>query len=455
MADERGQSQVNLMLAALPGAAVWPAAWREPGNMMGYVYRERTLLVRAADAERVAAALPEALRRATGGAEQSQAQSVPAGALEGLDARRGEPVGGVVPLAWNAIPGADDLLRVPAVLDELDRLVGVGVARPDHVLYLCPPYACPAYEPLEVAAQTSVPTYAFPSPSRGFCPTATRGDGKGVTISIVDTGLFPAAEAKHSWMGGVTGANDGGADGVTIAPYGGHGTFGAGCARVVARGADIFVASALPYAGANYETSIVAAIEQLLDDGVPDILVFTFVADSRNGVGMHAFDDLYERRLKHLKGLALLAPAGNDYSTQPMWPAAYPWVTAVGALDANCDRLADYSNRGPWVDVSGPGTDLVNAFPVGSYQCVEPENNGAVRNFAGMARWSGTSFSTPTVAGMVAARASAAGVSAAVALEQLLTEARSQAVPGVGPVLVPGYRPCGSGGCGCSGDVCC
>jgi Subtilase family len=454
MADERALSQVNLMISALPDLPeVWPQAWEQAGNEMVYVCRPRTVLVREADVERVAAALPEALGRALR-RDGAQARPEVSATGDGLSAERGRPAGGVVPLNWTGIPGDDDRLRVSVVLDELDILVGAGVARPEHVVYVCPGYACPAHEPLEVAAGTTLPTHAFPSPGRGFCSTPKSGGGKGIKISIVDTGLYRPAESAHSWMAGVVGAEDGGADGATIAPYGGHGTFGAGCARIAAPGADIFVASALPYAGADYEMNLVAAIDQMLDDGIPDVLVFTFASYTRNGKGMHAFDDLYDRRLRHLKGLALLAPAGNDYGTRPMWPAAYPWVTSVGALDANCDQLADYSNRGPWVDVSGPGTDLVNAFPDGAYQCTESGNNNELRTFTGMARWSGTSFSTPTVAGMVAARASTTGVSAAVALEQLLTEARSHSIHGVGPVLVPGYRPCGSGGCGCGGCGC-
>ena len=81
---------------------------------------------------------------------------------------------------------------------------------------------------------------------------------------------------------------------------------------------------------------------------------------------------------------------------------------AVGALEASGNQIAPWSNRGGWVDVYARGADVVNAYPKEVYTYVESTNPPDPVDFSehGLASWSGTSFSTPLVAGLVAARMS-------------------------------------------------
>ena len=78
---------------------------------------------------------------------------------------------------------------------------------------------------------------------------------------------------------------------------------------------------------------------------------------------------------------------------------------------------------------------MVNAYATGNYLPTwDGQQNQAVP-FTGMALWSGTSFATPLVAGMVATRMTTAGQSSRQAWESLFQTAVQQTVF---PALHPG-----------------
>lgn len=68
-------------------------------------------------------------------------------------------------------------------------------------------------------------------------------------------------------------------------------------------------------------------------------------------------------------GILVVAASGNESFAEVKagvsYPAAYPGVLAVGAIDQNLN-VADFSNQGPELDLVAPGVDILSTAPVGS-----------------------------------------------------------------------------------------
>jgi subtilisin family serine protease len=370
--------------------------WRVPGVDLDFLYQKGVILVRDAYLPAVATTLG-------GGATEH-------GLIDGV--------------TLYSLEGASPPDVIPA-LEKIDKEVGAGVAAPNYVLWASAAHMCPATDPEPVAAGSG--------PNPGGCPGR---EGDGVRIHVPDTGLVANASA-HPWLGGVTGAIDplqNNAD-PGIHQYFGHGTFIAGVARCMAPLCDIDVASLLEFAGAQLESEIVMHLDQALEQ-YPDIINLSAGTTTRGNRPPLGLEALWQR-YRHCKGILLVAAASNNGDRRPFWPAAFPQVVSVGALSSNWRSRASFSDYGGWVDVYAPGEDLVNAFATGIFSYLSADGAPVSREFYGMARWSGTSFSTPLVAGLIAARMSRSGENSRAAADALLAQARAQALPEVGPVLYP------------------
>ncbi|WP_137295217.1 S8 family peptidase [Nocardioides dongxiaopingii] len=332
-----------------------------------------------------------------------------------------------------SLPARLDAQGVPETLDELDEALGEGVVRPDHVLYVTPGGSgklCPADEPETCGVAAPVP---------GLNPDA--GAGRGVKVSVVDTGWWEPAGSSSTtpWLKGVHGDAEH-VDPAAIHPYAGHGTFVAGVVRCLAPGTEIEVEGIMPHGGACYESDIARELNEALSDPErPQLISISAGTYTRRNLGLLTFEalsrafDLEEGE----KAPLVVAAAGNDTSTRPFWPAAYPWVVGVGSLDSG-GVVSSFSNVGPWVDVYAHGRDLVNAYPVGRYVCHEPPHRGEVRRFDGIARWSGTSFATPVVTGSLAAYMAAHDVHARQAHADLVAAGRHLHDPRAGDIVALG-----------------
>ncbi|MFO0688453.1 MAG: S8 family serine peptidase [Myxococcota bacterium] len=73
---------------------------------------------------------------------------------------------------------------------------------------------------------------------------------------------------------------------------------------------------------------------------------------------------LLERGVARLEalGLVVVAAAGNEGRSDKRYPAAYPSVIGVGAVDREGRRFAT-SNHGRWVELYAPGVEILSTVP--------------------------------------------------------------------------------------------
>ncbi len=132
------------------------------------------------------------------------------------------------------------------------------------------------------------------------------------------------------------------------------------------------------------------------------------------------------------RGTHLVAAAGNDGpAAPPAWPAAYPEVVAVTAVDRGLAVYA-HANRGPWIDFAAPGVGV----PV-------------LAAGGGMRQVSGTSFATVFVTAALARLLADADGRGLPPVARLARDARDLGPPGRDPVyghgLVPAVEACAGG----------
>ena len=413
---ERSRVQVSLILRAFEEAGVPVASHTGEAGFVDFLYDPGVVLTRDTDAARVHAAL---------GLEQPPVKNDDVDPVAGLTRVR--------------LPAGRDAL---AALDELDATLGSGVATPDHVLHVCPlqiPVTtwCMATEPVPGGVS-----------ELAHAKTDDRADGSRSLVVVVDTGArLDVIEATGALLAGVTGEPE--AD--TVGHYTGHGTFIAGVVRTYAPRADVRLTSTFSIGGAVFESALARELGRVLD-WAPDVIEVSAGTRTRGNHPPLALQVFWERRLSQVGGTVLVAAAGNDGDRTPFWPAAFPWAVSVGALDRAASEpeaaRAGFSNYGSWVDLYADGVDIVSAYPTGTYTYREPPRTDEQADFPeGAARWSGTSFAAPQVAGLVAARMTWSGESGEVAAQGLLGVARDAALAGVGAVVDAriGARPADRG----------
>lgn len=139
--------------------------------------------------------------------------------------------------------------------------------------------------------------------------------------------------------------------------------------------------------------------------------------------------------------VAVVAPAGNEETSHPYWPAAHPEVIGVAATNRRSTGRAWFSNWGSWLDCCTRGQDVFSTFIYWDGQ-IDGAPPTDIEDFQGWATWNGTSFAAPKVAAAIANvyLASGGAVSPVAAFGQLVSGAAGVAVTPVTEPALAGSR---------------
>jgi subtilisin family serine protease len=293
---------------------------------------------------------------------------------------------------------------------------------PNHVLSGAPSYqGGPKGRPVPASAMAA--------------PQHSADGGQPVTVGILDTGVdqhpwfenepwyLACTEAQHEALNPEFERD--------LESESGHGTFIAGLIMQEAPNAYLRFERVLSPAGVTDEVQLLNGLDRIEQQTRAagqhlDILNLS--------LGCYTFDDrpspvLSDAIVQLGRRTLVVAAAGNFDSDRPYWPAALKEVCAVGALAPSADgepERASFSNYGWWVDASAPGVKVASAF------LTHGTEDG--KDFAGYAKWSGTSFAAPVVAGRVAALMSTKGMTVRDAIAELLDPAGPR-IPDLGMIV--------------------
>jgi hypothetical protein len=233
--------------------------------------------------------------------------------------------------------------------------------------------------------------------------TTRAGDGKGVRIAVLDTGLF-----THPWLQAVQAApNSADVWDVDHDDYAdaesGHGTFIAGLILQVAPAAEVYIVKVLDSHGVGDDATVAKAMEQLPQDvDIVNLSLGGYTMDDAAPLALSCALNAMRKQRNVVVGAA-----GNAGKSRPFWPAAVKQVVAAGAVDEKDGHWskADFSNFGWWVDTAARGVNLQSTFNKGKSKAAtgpKPDPADPWIAFDGWAAWDGTSFSCPITAAMLA-----------------------------------------------------
>lgn len=202
--------------------------------------------------------------------------------------------------------------------------------------------------------------------------------GKTIKVAVIDTGI----ERGHPDLAG---AYRGGYDFVNKdddpLDDNGHGTHVAGTIAAandatgvvgVAPEVEIYALKVLGSSGSGTLSSVISALNWAIDNKM-NVLNLSLGSNESSTSEEAAFKRVADA------GIIAVAASGNDYDTMQVdgiaFPAGYPTVLSVGAIDKN-SVVAEFSQRGADLKVVAPGVSVLSTYRVGQNEIATVEVNG-------------------------------------------------------------------------------
>uniref|UniRef100_UPI0030D8EC66 S8 family peptidase n=2 Tax=Cyanobacteriota TaxID=1117 RepID=UPI0030D8EC66 len=232
--------------------------------------------------------------------------------------------------------------------------------------------------------------------------------GAGMTVAVIDTGISRVPDLKdtkfvqgYDFVNNRDQADDDNGHGTHVggtvaqATNNGYGVAG------IAYEASLMPLKVLSAEGGGTVADIAEAIKFAADNGA-DVINMSLGGGGESQVMQEAIDYAYN------KGVVIVAAAGNSNENSASYPARYPHVIGVSAIDSAGEK-AFYSSYGAGVDISAPGGAITEENPSGGIlqETISYDENGKL--IPTFAAFQGTSMASPHVAG-VAALVKASGV---------------------------------------------
>jgi len=144
-----------------------------------------------------------------------------------------------------------------------------------------------------------------------------------------------------------------------------------------------FIGKGLKNSGSGSNAGVLEAVEMCIENGAK-IISMSLGGGGFSQAGHDAYQDAYEN-----EDVLIIAAAGNGGNSALGYPASYPHVMSVAAVDSGLNK-AGFSQYNSQVEIAAPGVLVESTIT---------NNSGAGFTYAS---WSGTSMACPHVAGVAA-----------------------------------------------------